>query len=560
MNSQRKIKFLLAFLVITTMLLAACQPAAPATEAPAAEAPAEAAPAATEVPAEAAPAATEAPAAEAAAEKVLVMAVEGSVPTFDPLGASDSRVDTPSINMYNALLQSKPGTTEIEPDLATEYAAGEDGLSFTFKLRPGVKFHDGSELTADDVVYTVERMLALKKGYYSSLMQVTGAEAVDDYTVKINTATPFPGLPDALARLYIVNADVIKQHVEANDYGEKWLQDHEAGSGPYMLESFEPEQQFTMVKFADYYKGWEGSHADKVIFRVFKEEATRRLALENKEVDWITVSSADTYKAIEGMEGITTYSDPTLNQLYFAFFTRNEYLKDVRIRKALSLAYDYVGHVELARQGFANIARGPLPPAIPCFDESMTESAMDLEQAKALMAEAGYPDGGFELDMAYQGTADEEVKAFQIMADGAAQLGITLKPMAVEWPAKVDAYSKEETAPAVGTVWMYPSYPDANEFLYLLGSSEVFGQYNFAWFENARFDELVKAGQSELDPAKRCEIYKEAQKIWMDETPYANVVVGQALAASRDYVEGYIWTPSHSFAQNVYVMSVDGKY
>ena len=271
MNSQRKLKFLIGFLVIATMLLSACQPASPATEAPAAEAPAESAPAATEAPAAAAPAATEAPAAEPAVEKVLVMAVEGSVPTFDPLGASDSRVDTPSINMYNALLQSKPGTTEIEPDLATEYTAAEDGLSFTFKLRQGVKFHDGSEVTADDVVYTVERMLAFKKGYYSSLMQITGAEAIDDYTVKINTSTPFPGLPDALARLYIVNADVIKQNVEANDYGEKWLQDHEAGSGPYMLESFEPEQQFTMAKFADYYKGWEGSHADKVIFRVFKE-------------------------------------------------------------------------------------------------------------------------------------------------------------------------------------------------------------------------------------------------------------------------------------------------
>jgi peptide/nickel transport system substrate-binding protein len=557
----------LAILLVVVMFVTACAPAAPTTsEAPKPAEPSKAPEAAkpaepTKAPEAAKPADT-AVAPATGEPKVLVMATEGSAPTFDPLGSSDSRVDTPSINMYNTLTQSKPGTTEIMPELADSYEMAKDGLSATFKLKKGVKFHDGSELKAADVKYTVDRMLALKKGYYQSLVPIVGADVVDDYTVTLKVSAPFPGMIMALSRLYILNSTLVKKNEASGDWGEKWLQDHEAGSGPYKLVSFEPEQQFTMEKFPDYFKGWNGSHADRVIFRVFKEEATRRLALENKDVDWALVYGADTFNALKKDTGITTYTDATLNQLYFAFNFENKYLKDVRIRKALALAYDYKGHVEQARSGYASIAKGPLPPAIPCFDDSMKESETNLDAAKKLMAEAGYEKGGFELNMAYQGTMAEEVSAFQIMQAGLQELGITLKAMPVEWPAKVAAYSNKDTAPAIGTIWIYPSYPDPDEFLYLLASSSQVGGggLNFAWYKSDKMDEYLNKGKSELDPVKRCEYYKQAQKLWVEDRPYADVVVGTALSASRDYVKGFVWTPSHSFAQDVYQMSVDGKY
>ena len=90
--------------------------------------------------------------------------------------------------------------------------------------------------------------------------------------------------------------------------------------------------------------------------------------------------------------------------------------------------------------------------------------------------------------------------------------------------------------------------------------STAFGQYNFAYYSNPEFDDLVNGARSELDPVKRCDMYKQAQQIWMEDQPYANVVVGQALDASRDYVQGYIWTPTHTYAPNTYLMSVDAKY
>ncbi|MHB1162256.1 MAG: ABC transporter substrate-binding protein, partial [Chloroflexota bacterium] len=248
-------------------------------------------------------------------------------------------------------------------------------------------------------------------------------------------------------------------------------------------------------------------------------------------------------------------------QLFFAFITQNQYLKDARVRQALALVYDYKGHVEKARNGHADVAAGPLPKAILYHDDSIPPSETNVEKAKQLMAEAGHPKGGFELTIAYQGTAPEEVAAVQILQAGASEIGVTIKPLAMEWPAKVGVFSKQETAPAMGTTWVFPGYPDPDQFMFRLGHSSQAGNegLNFAWFKNPKMDELLVAGQTELDPKKRAEIYKEAQQIWVKDVPYANVVVGRALSAQRDYVKGYKWTSAHSLAPEVYPISLEGK-
>ena len=546
---MKKLTLLITGLLVLLLVVGCGPQATPApTEAPATE---EAAPPATE---EAAPPPTE----EAAEEPVtLVLGFEGSPPSFDPLGAgTDNRVNMPSINMYNALVQFKWGTTELETDLAESYEVSDDGLAYTFKLRKGVKFHDGSKLTAEDVKYTIDRMLALKTGIYRSLSAVTAAEVTDDYTVALKLEAPFPGLLGALARLYIVNADVVKEHEQAGDWGETWLVEHEAGGGPYILVSWEREQQFVMEKFPEYFKGWDGNHADRVVVQIIVEESTRQLAVEQGTVDWAPLWSADTYLALQDRPGLKLYADPTLNQLYIALNTNNEYLKDPNIRKALSLVYDYKGHVESVRQGLADVARGPMPPDIPCFDDSIPPSEMNMEKAKELMAQTDYPDGGFELDMAYQGTAPEEVGCAEIMQAGAAELGITIKLRAMEWPAKLDLFSSPETAPAMGTIWNFPNFPDADQFLYVYAHSESAGGggINFAYYSNPRMDELVEAARSELDPEKRCELYREAQQLWVEDVPFINITVGHALSAAQENVHGYSWTPAHAYTVSAYEM------
>lgn len=491
-----------------------------------------------------------------------VFAVEGSPPTFDPVAAgTDSRVDNPSLNLYNTLVQHKLGTAEIEPELATEWSASEDGLNYTFTLRDDVLFHDGTPLTADDVVYSFERILALKRGAYRNVSAVTSAEALDPTTVVLHLERPFPALIQALTRIYIVNSELVKANEQDGDFGETWLVDNDAGSGPYTLVSFEPEQQFTIERFPDYFKGWDGAHVDRAIFRVIKEESARRLALEAGEVDWALTGSVETFNALADNPDLQLHADATLNQLYFALNQQSEYLRDPKVREALSLVYDYDSHVELARGGQAEVARGAFPSAIPFFDESIQPSSMNIEQAKAALAESAYPDGGFSLEMVYQGTSPEETTAVQIMQAGAAELNIEIRPVAMEWPAKVDTFSSPETALQLATVWIYPGYPDPEQFFYPLLHSDNIGNggVNFAHFSTPETDELIERASSELDEAARAELYAELQQWWVANRPYIDVVVGYALSASRTWLQGYAWSPTHSFTQNVYEMSLEGK-
>jgi peptide/nickel transport system substrate-binding protein len=460
--------------------------------------------------------------------------------------------------MYNALLQVKPGTAELGPELAESYEMSEDGTAYTFKLRQGVKFHDGSEVQAKDVKYSFDRMLDLKKGAYRNLNMVASAEVVDDYTVVVNLEAPFGPFLMALPRFYILNADLVKENEQDGDWGEAWLVDNDAGSGPYVLTSFEREQQFVLEKFPDYFKGWDGKHVDRAVFRIIREDASRQLALEQGEADWSLIFNPEIWSALEGASGITVGSHATENVLYVVFNHNNEYLQDVRIRQALSLVYDREGHVESLALGHAEVARGPLAPTVPCFDDSIQPAETNMEKAKELMAEAGYPDGGFEFDMLVDNNPREQATG-ELMASNAAELGITIKPIPMEWSARLEIWADQPTAQPMGTVYVYPKYSDPDQFLHRLTHSSSAPGGNFAWYSNPQMDELLEAARSELDPDKRCEIYKEAQQLWLEDVPYAAIVVEKGLTAMRDYVKGFQWTPIHGFTASLYDMYLEGK-
>ena len=474
-----------------------------------------------------------------------VALIEGAPPGLDPIGAEDSRINNPALNLYNSLVQYRPGTMELELELAESETLSPDGL----------RLHDGSTVDAGDVAYTVERTVALGIGVYTYMTLLAGAEVIDDRTVSILLSAPYPGLLAALSHLYILNADLVRAQEDGGDWGQRWLQDHEAGSGPYRLVSFEAQQSYTIERFPDYFKGWEGRHIDSAVFRMIQAEGTRRMALESGDADWIYLSSADSFEALRGVDGLVLNREPTLNQLYFAFNTQTEQLRDPRVRQALALAYDYGGHVAHLRRGNATIARGPLPDGADCFDPTTPPERTDLDEARRLMSAAGYPDGGFELSMAFEGTTGE-TDFFLLLQAGAADLGIRLKALDIEFDAKVANYASLETATDVGTIWIYVPSPDPHQYLFRLAHSSQAGNggRNFAFYSNARLDRLLDDAVSEMDTALRCNMYREAMEILRDDVPFTPVVTMVALSAQRDYVRGYTPTKAHPLTQNVYSM------
>jgi len=488
-----------------------------------------------------------------------VALIEGAPPGLDPIGAEDSRINNAALNLYNSLIQYRPGSMELEMELAESTTLSPDGLRQTFRLREGVRFHDGSIVSAGDVAYTIERTVALGIGVYAYMPLIAGAEILDRRTVAILLSAPYPGLLPALSHLYILNADLVRAHEQDGDWGQRWLQNHEAGSGPYRLVSFEAQQSYTIERSPDYFKGWAGKHIDSAVFRVIQSEGTRRMALESGDADWIYLSSADSFEALRGVDGLVLNREPTLNQLYFAFNTQTEQLRDPRVRRALALTYDYRGHVAHLMNGNAVIARGLLPDGVGCFDPATPPERTDLDEARRLMSAAGYPDGGFELIMAFEGTTGE-TDFFRLLQAGAADLGVTLKALDIEFDAKVANYASLETATDVGTIWIYVPSPDPHQYLFRLAHSSQAGNggRNFAFYSSARVDQLLEDAVSETDESLRCGMYQEVMDILRDDMPFTPVVTMVALSAQRSYVRGYAPTKAHPLTQNVYLMWLEG--
>ena len=485
----------------------------------------------------------------------LVLLTEGIPPTLDPLAALDSRVDNPSINLYSALVQYAPGTTDLQMDLAASYELSDDARRYVFNVREDALFHDGTPVLAEDVKYMVDRMLALKIGVWAYLTPVIGAEVLEERRVAIDLSEPFSGFLGAMTRLYIANADLIRANEFQGDFGQRWLQNHEAGSGPYRLVSFQPEQQFTVERYPDYHRGWGSRHVDRAVFRVLREEVARRIALVNGDADWIYLSSADTLEALVDEAGIRVNRDLTLNQLYIAFNTRSEHLRDARVRRALALAYDYQGHIEHLMRGNAEPAYGVLPARAECASPDSPRPRTDLDEARRLVASAGIRPGDVELTMAFEGTTNE-TPIFEIMRAGAAELGIQLTAVDIEWDAKVENYSRPETSTDLGTIWLFAPGPEAHHYLYSLAHSSQAGDggNNFAWYQNAAMDKLLDEAAAELDAERRCDLYREVEALWLEEMPFAVNVTMVGLSAQRDDLHGSAVTPGHPLAQNLYPM------
>ena len=485
----------------------------------------------------------------------LVLLTEGLAPTLDPLAATDSRVDNLSVNLYSTLVQYTPGTSDLQMDLAASYQLSEDARRYVFDLREDAIFHDGTPVLAEDVKYTVDRMLTLQIGVSRYHTAVRGAEVLDERRVAIDLIEPFAGFLGALTRLYIVNADLIRPNEFQGDLGQRWLQNHEAGSGPYRLVSFQPEQQITVERFPGYHFGWESWQVDRAVFRVLRQEAARRMALVNGDADWMFVSSADTLEALAGEPGIRVNRNLSLNQLYIAFNTRNDHLGDARLRRALALAYDYEGHVEHLMRGNAAQAYGVLPAGAECASPDSPRPHTDLDEARRLLQSAGIRPGEVELSMAFEGTTGE-TPIFEIMRAGAARLGIRLSAVDIEWDAKAESFSRPETSHDMATIWIFAPGPEAYHYLYALAHSSQAGPggNNFAWYGNAAMDELLETAAAELDGDRRCELYREVEAQWLEEMPFAAVVTMVELSAQRDDLHGTAASLGHPLTQNLYAM------
>src|SRR3989440_2791800 len=318
---------------------------------------------------------------------------------------------------YNQLVRFEPDMTPV-PELAESWQTSPDGLTWTFKLREGVKFHDGQELTSADVKFTFDRLFEKSPGK-SDFIAVDKVEPVGKHTVKFVTKEPFAGLLAALGGFwgFIISEAGIKKHGDLNKAA--------LGTGPYMLEDWKVEQQMVLKKHAGYFK--KGlPHVDQVILRVIPDEANIVAALRTGQIHHAFIEDNKNYNLLKDEKTLTGYRSSRLGYDYLNITATRGPLKDVRVRQAISWAVDRSQVMRVATAGFGRLtapATAPMKQWQLPEEQWMKYYKPDLDRAKKLMADAGVATGFTVKCMV--------IPTFPTMASGAPVIAAQLKRIGI---------------------------------------------------------------------------------------------------------------------------------
>ncbi len=522
MRSKRNL-FVYA-LILASLILSSCSPAA--TQAPAAP-PTQAAPAAPTAAAPAAEATT--PPAAAPAGKRVLRATFSWPDRIDPAIGNDYASSSSQVNLYDSLVFPNVKGS-VDPWLAESWKVSDDGLTYTFKLRSGVKFHDGATLKASDVVYSYNRAKTIGQGYaYLITADVADVKASDDTTVVFTLIKPSALFLPSLVRLFVVNEALVKQNTAKEgsyaadgDYGTAWLQTHDAGSGPYKVKEFPLEQYLLMEKNTDWWGKFSDNAPDEVRFIGSTEAVTVRTLLQNKELEisdqW---QSFEAYQALEKMDGVKIAALPGMTSFYYMMNTKKAPTDDVHCRKAMSYAFDYQQALALEWPGTKQMV-GPVPATLAGHDASITPYTRDLDKAKAELAQCKYAStldqNPVSVDWVSE-VPDEEKFALLFQAN-MADIGIKVDVVKVPWLSLVENTSKLETSPSIATIYVSSDLPEAGLMLKQRYTSSTTGTWQQnEWLQDKALDTAVDDALGTLDETARFAKYAEIQKTLVDLAP-----------------------------------------
>jgi peptide/nickel transport system substrate-binding protein len=460
----------------------------------------------------------------------LIVLTGSDASTFDPHFCTDSATEIFNKNMYNNLVRFN-SEMELVPDLAESWSVSEDNLTWTFKLRQGVKFHDGTPFNAESVKVSFERVLNPDTGSpRRSVMEIIDkVEVVDESTVNITTKTPCGSLLQQLAH----PVAAIISPTALDTYGEEYSS-HPVGTGPFKFVEWKIGEELVLERNEDYFDN--PPQVAKVYFRVVPEDATRSLLLESGSADIAMRLPVTEVERLEGNAEISISESDTVMTMYVALNNNKGALKDARVRQALNYAVDKSVIVNDILGGLATVADAPISPYTWGY-ASIGTYPYDVEKAKQLLDEAGYANG-LELELwTPVGRYLMDTQVSENLQAQWAEAGINVKIRQWEFQALMSEVKKGEFD-MVLLGWS-PSTGDADQGLYpLFHSSQWPPASNRAHYSNATVDKLLEDAKLEVDSEKRAELYKQAQQIITDEAVWTFLYYPKQALAFRSNISG----------------------
>lgn len=485
-------------------------------------------------------------AADSEYKDTLVFAMNTDVQSMDPQIQNDTTSEQVVKMLYNTLLKFEDDGTVVG-DLAESWSVSEDKLTWTFNLKQGVKFHNGKELTSADVKATFDRALNAEAGGLRTteiIKMFTAVEAPDPYTVTITTDAPYGPMESLMCNmsLGIMDADYIEQY--GLDLGTSAA--GENGTGPFKVVSWERDQEIVVERFDDYF----GTPAklQTVVYTIIPEAASRVIALETGEVDVIDKPTDEDLARLEAdTENFTVLRKPTISQRLFRFGCNDPIISNTKVRQAIVYAIDRQAIIDALFTGSAYPSTAPLAPVTFGYSD-LGEIEQDLELAKSLLAEAGYPDG-FDTKIVTTERYQNGIELAEIISQQLAEIGINAKIEVWEWSALSASWNgitADEFDQPIFIMGAGPSMRDADGGLRGLYTTSETGlnDRNYGFYSNAEVDALIEQGMQETDQQKRVEIYKEAMEILYREDPVAFWLFDMyGLAITSSKVEGVTLSP-----------------
>ena len=447
--------------------------------------------------------------------------------------------------LYSNLTRLKVDMT-VEPDLAESWSANDALTEWTFKLRSGVKFHDGSPLTANDVVQSFKAILDPKNASpaRNNVGPIADVIAADPLTAVFKLSTPYADFPVATA--YTV-ARIIPASIATGDF--KTLSTTAVGTGPFKLVSYEPDRLIVVERNPDYYDA-KRPYLDRVEIQVFPDTSAQTSALLAGDIDIISTVQPTEYLRMKDAQGVNPLRVPSGQFCNINFGCDTKPFNDARVRRALALTVDRQAMVDFVTEGFGTPGNDTALNSSYRFYADLPLRQANIAEAKKLLAEAGYPNG-FEATLIASDKPSQRTQLAVALREMAKEAGININVQTMPHATYLEQVWKKGSF----YVGFYNMQPTADAIFKLLYTSDA--AWNETRWDNAAFDKVVNEARGITDEAKRKELYAEAQKLMNEEVPSIIPVFFDVLAARRDWVAGFEVHPRASVFRLDYVSLTD---
>ena len=488
------------------------------------------------------------PASAQTPSDVLVVGQIAEPKSLDPAtvtAVNDFRI---LMNMYDGLVRYKDGALEVEPSLATDWQISTDGLTYTFNLRRGVNFHDGTAFDAEAVAFNFDRMLDENHPYHDTgpfplsffFSTIESVEAVDAATVRFTLSEPYAPFLSNLAYPtgLIVSPTEVKKH--GKDFGR-----NPSGTGAFRFGEWVSNSKVVLTRNAQY---WGGAPKLKaVVFRPLTDSNTRVAEMLSGGIDVMVEIPPDNVTQFDG-NGYLLYEQAGPHVWFLILNAKSGPFADKRVRQAVNYAIDKKRLVENVLQGTAEVAAGPTPPAFAwAYNDKLEPYPYDPEKARALIKAAGH-DGAqltFYVTEGGSGMLDPVAMGVAIQAD-LAEVGLKVKIETYEWNTFLGKVNPglEGKADMAEMAWM-TNDPDTLPYLALRTDAWPDKKgFNSGYYSNPKVDELLEAARTATDQSTRASLYKEMQVLVQEDAPWAFIANWKQNAATRDNVRGFKLQPS----------------